>query len=139
MLDLTRKPQWEPALSEYIVSCRQLPHQYGEHDCCTFISGAVMATCGVDPMAEFRGKYESILTAQKALKSIGAGDLPSTLDGKFPSIPVSRAKQGDIVLTSDISDMDASGVVTGRFAWFVSEEGLVSLPIRFWEKAWSIG
>lgn len=140
MIPLARISTWEQALNDFILSTRRLPHSYGEHDCCTFISGAIMAMCGdeIDPMGEFRGKYDSLISSVKALKEIGAGDLPSTLDGKFPEIPIGKAKRGDIALC-DIADMDAAGVVMGSYAYFVSEDGLERIPRKLWKKAWAIG
>lgn len=138
MIELERISVWEQALSDYIDVVRDRPHVYGSHDCCTLISGAVIVMCGVDPMEEFRGQYDSMLTAQKALKSIGKGDLASTLDDKFPVMPVSRAREGDIVLTP-LADMPAAGIVAGKDAWFIGDEGLVKIPRPLWTRAWKIG
>lgn len=134
MLELERLATWEAALSEYVAAMRHVPFEYGENDCCTFISGAVEAMTGVDPMAEFRGKYDSLKGSMKALKSIGAGDLESTLDAKFPAVSVSHARRGDVAFFDG-----SAGVVAGSFAWFVSDDGLERVPIAHWDKAWRVG
>ena len=78
-----RRPDWPIRLNEYIVSTRDKKFRYGRHDCTTFISGAVKAMTGVDPMAEFRGKYASKESANVALKEIGSGNLYRTLVKKL--------------------------------------------------------
>lgn len=125
---------WEAALSEYINDKRHEPFEYGVNDCCTFISGAVIAMTGEDPMPEFRGKYDSLKTSIAALKEIGAGDLESTLDGKFPIVEVGFAQRGDIAFHEG-----SAGIIAGSFAWFVSDDGLERIPLEMWDKAWSVG
>lgn len=125
---------WDQALVDYLRSKRHEPFEYGTNDCCTFISGAVEAMTGTDPMVEFRGEYNSLATSVRALKEIGAGDLESTLDGKFAAVPIGRAQRGDIAFFAD-----SAGIVAGDFAWFVSDDGLERIPRADWDKAWSVG
>lgn len=133
MLKLERISNWEESLYNYILSKRHQPFEYGSNDCCMFAAGATQAITGIDPMSEFRGKYKSLATSVRALKEIGAGDLESTMDSKFPEIPVSSAKRGDIAF------FDGSlGVVMGLFAWFISEDGLERIPRDMWDKCWSV-
>jgi len=131
---MRRSSTWEADLGDYLSSVRGKPFEWGSHDCCTFISGAIEAMTGIDPMVEFRGEYDSALSSAKALKRIGAGSLTETLDTKFREIPVGRAQRGDIVLFDD-----SVGVVAGAWAWFVSDEDLERVPVEYWERAWSIG
>lgn len=129
-----RLSDWETRLAEYIASKRHEPFAYGKNDCCYFAFGAVEAVTGEDKMSEFRGKYRTLAGSLRALRDIGAGDLESTMDTKFPTIPVGKAGRGDIVF------FDGSiGVVAGDFAWFVSDDGLERAPREYWEKAWANG
>lgn len=131
---IERFPNWESALSDYILSKRDEPFVYGENDCCMFAAGAMIAMTGVDPIPEFRGKYNSLASSVKALKELGAGDLEKTIDGKLPEIAVGLAQRGDVAL------YDGSlGVVMDGYAWFVSDDGLERIPRSEWTKAWSIG
>ena len=128
-----RLSNWEHRLIEYISAKRHEPFAYGVNDCCYFISGAVEAMTGEDPMAEFRGKYDSEFGSLRALKEIGQGTLESTMDSKFQEIEIGNAKRGDIAL------FDGSvGVVMGSFAWFVSDDCLERVPRSMWDKAWSV-
>jgi hypothetical protein len=131
---IERIPNWESALSDYILSKRDEPFVYGQNDCCMFAAGAMIVITGIDPIPEFRGKYKSLTSSIKALKEFGAGDLEKTIDGKLPEIPVGLARRGDVAF------YDGSlGVVMDGYAWFVSDDGLERIPRSEWTKAWSIG
>lgn len=131
---MIRISNWETALSEYINVMRHAPFEYGVNDCCMFAAGAVEAMTGIDAMAEFRGKYDSALSAAKALRDIGKGSLEATIDDKFPEVVISQAKRGDIALFDD-----SLGIVSGSFAWFVSDDGLERVQRADWQKTWSVG
>lgn len=131
---MNRVSDWEAALSEYINVMRHAPFEYGVNDCCMFAAGAVEAMTGVDAMAEFRGKYDSALSAAKALRDIGQGSLEATIDAKFSEVAISQAKRGDIALFDD-----SLGIVAGSFAWFVSDDGLERVQRADWQKTWSVG
>ena len=131
---IERIPNWESALSDYILSKRDEPFVYGQNDCCMFAAGAMIVITGIDPIPEFRGKYKSLTSSIKALKEFGAGDLEKTIDGKLPEIPVGLARRGDVAF------YDGSlGVVMDGYAWLVSDDGLERIPRSEWTKAWSIG
>ena len=125
---------WEDALSNYIAVKRSEPFEYGVNDCCLFAAGAVEAITGQDPMAEFRGEYDSLKTSLKVIKDIGAGTLEATLDGKFPEVSIGYAQRGDLAFFDD-----SIGVVMGSFAYFVSDDGLERIPRDMWNKCWSVG
>jgi hypothetical protein len=125
---------WEEALSNYIITKRHEPFEYGVNDCCLFAAGAVEAITGEDPMSEFRGKYDSLKTSLKAIKDIGEGTLEATMDGKFPEVAIGHAQRGDLAFFND-----SVGVVVGGFAYFVSDDGLERINRSFWGKCWSVG
>lgn len=133
MMQIERLSDWEDRLSEYIASKRDEPFAYGSNDCCYFSLGAIEAITGTDCMAEFRGKYDTEFGSLRALKEIGSGDLESTMDSKFPEIPIGLAGRGDIAFFDG-----AIGVVMGSFAWFVSDDGLERIPREYWNKCWGI-
>jgi hypothetical protein len=125
---------WEDALANYIAIKRDEPFEYGINDCCMFAAGAVLEITGEDPMAEFRGKYDSLKGSLKVIKEIGAGTLEATLDGKFPEVPIGHAQRGDLAFFDD-----SIGVVMGGFAYFVSDDGLERINRSLWDKCWSVG
>lgn len=133
MIELARLSDWETRLSEYIGAKRDEPFAYGSNDCCYFCFGAIEAITGQDCMAEFRGQYDTEFGSLRALKEIGQGDLESTMDAKFPVIPIGLAGRGDIAFFDN-----SIGVVMGSFAWFVSDDGLERIDRELWDKCWGI-
>lgn len=133
-----RTGDWEQALSQYLAERETKPHKYGTHDCALFGAGAVMAMTGVDPAAEFRGKYQSAAGATKALIKYGAGTLEATMDAKFPLIPIGFARRGDLVFYEG-----NVGVMWFGFALFAGQEGdfegLVKIERAKLQKAWAVG
>lgn len=113
-----RKADWEARLAAYLEPLRTRPFAWGEHDCCTFVAGAVEAMTGADPIPEFRGRYSSAAGSTKALKRYGAGTLEATLDTKVARVPASLAQRGDVIMTGGLL-----GICSGAFAIAVGAEG----------------
>lgn len=130
-----RLSTWEPRLKAYLAEHRDAALVYGVTDCCMFAAGAVEAMTGEDPMPEFRGRYRSQAGASRALRTIGAGDLASTLSTKFEPKPVGFAQRGDLVMHDG-----SVGVCIGAEALFVpmTGSGLVRVPRRDWSAAWAV-
>lgn len=135
---MSRVPDWEARLAEYLESVRETPFAWGSHDCALFAASAVEAMTGVDYGAPFRGKYRTELGSVRALKRFGAGSLEATLDGLFPEIPLAFAQRGDVVMRDE-----AAGICLGPDAAFVGDldgaPGLVRYPRREWARAWRVG
>jgi len=127
-----RKPDWETRLAAYLDPLRLRAFAWGQHDCCTFAAGAVEAMTGVDPMPEFRGHYSTLRGSVRALRSVGRGDLASTLDAKFEAVAASLAQRGDIVMSSGLL-----GVCFGAFLIAVGREGDREGLIRIDRAAWT--
>ncbi|WP_294327034.1 hypothetical protein [uncultured Sphingomonas sp.] len=128
---MQRFPDWDARLAAYLEPLRARPFEWGRHDCCTFAAGAVEAMTGVDPMPEFRGRYSTAIGSARALRRFGAGDLASTLDGKFEAIPAPLAQRGDIVMTGGLL-----GIAWGDFAFAVGSEGDREGLIRMERSRW---
>ena len=134
---MTRISTWEAALSDYIASVRDQPHNYGAHDCGLFFGGGVLAITGNDHAAPFRGKYRTATGAAKVLRKHGAGTLEATIDALFPVIEPAFAQRGD-----GIWNGVAVGICMGSYALFVGQEGekegLVRIERSAWRKAWRV-
>jgi len=129
-----RLSDWEMQLSEYILSKKNQPFEYGVNDCCLFAAGAVEVITGENPMPEFIGAYDSLKTSIKALKTIGAGTLEKTMDAKFTEIQIGYAQTGDLAFHDG-----SIGVIIDADALFVSDDGLVRISRDKWCKIWSVG
>jgi hypothetical protein len=129
-----RLSDWEMQLSEYVLSKKNQPFEYGVNDCCLFAAGAVEAMTGENPIPEFIGAYDSLKTSIKALKTIGAGTLEKTMDAKFTEIQIGYAQTGDLAFHDG-----SIGVIIDSDALFVSDDGLVRISRDKWCKIWSVG
>jgi hypothetical protein len=121
-------------LSEYVLSKKSQPFEYGVNDCCLFAAGAVEVITGENPIPEFIGAYDSLKTSIKALKTLGSGTLEKTMDAKFTEIQIGYAQTGDLAFHDG-----SIGVIIDADALFVSDDGLVRISRDNWTKAWSVG
>lgn len=130
---MPRFNDWEKRLASYIVSVRADVDALGAVPCARFVAGAVAAQTGFDGHAPFAGKYDGELSAAKALKRIGAGDLESTFDRHFDRRENSAfAQRGDVVF-----DGESVGVCIGSVALFVADGELTEVPRTAWTVAWA--
>ena len=129
-----RLSDWEMQLSEYVLSKKSQPFEYGVNDCCLFAAGAVEVITGENPIPEFIGAYDSLKTSIKALKTLGSGTLEKTMDAKFTEIQIGYAQTGDLAFHDG-----SIGVIIDADALFVSDDGLVRISRDNWTKAWSVG
>jgi len=110
------------------------PFKWGTWDCCIFAADCVLAMTGEDKLVDFRGAYDSKYTAAKALREIGSGTLDKTLsDHLGDTIASHRAWRGDLTIHKN-----NVGVCVGTHAFFVSEKGFMSIPMRDIEKVYPI-
>ncbi len=124
---------WEKRLAAYIASVRDDVDVLGPVPCARFAAGAVEAQTGFDGHAPFMGKYDSDISAAKALIKYGARDLESTFDRSLERRQSPAfAQRGDIVF-----DGEAVGVCVGKIALFVSDGELTEVPRALWAAAWA--
>lgn len=135
---MTRRPDWEARLAAYLSTVAEQPHSYGKHDCMLFPAGAVRAMTGKDYARGHRGKYRSVASSVRYLRSLGFDSQEAMLDSLFDEKPPAFAQRGDIVL--DLEGIP--GVCIGGDALFVgaegSREGLVRQPRSAWRKAYAV-
>jgi hypothetical protein len=131
---MQRKSNWEQELSDYLISKRDLPFQYGSHDCAHFVAGAVEAITGENPMDEITDSYDSQIGSLRVLKGLGFDDVEQFTDSKFESTLVGFAQTGDIALYDG-----CLGIVISSKAVFVTEIGYTFVDRSEWLKAWEVG
>jgi hypothetical protein len=136
---MRRTPDWEARLTAFLDPLRMRPFEWGQHDCCTFASGAVKAMTNVDPMKEFRSKYRTAEGSRQALRTIGKGTLIKTLDAKFKRVPPGLAQRGDVVMHKGLLGicLGTHLVAVGRQG---ERDGLVLFERSTWIKprAWRV-
>ena len=129
-----RISDWEQRLSDYLISKRHEPFQYGKHDCAHFVAGAVEAITGENPMSDIVREYNSEISSLRVLKELGFDNVEQFTDSKFTSIPVGFAQTGDIALHDG-----SLGIVLGSKAVFASEIGYTFVDRSEWLNAWEVG
>lgn len=135
---LTRLPDWEARLHDYLDAHAGAVFVWGKLDCALFAAGAVAAQTGVDFAAPFRGRYSTAIGSARALTRFGEGTLQATIAARFSSMPIGYARRGDLVMVGNMA-----GVCIGATAVFVGEEdgnsGLVRFARAEWSTAWKVG
>lgn len=130
-----RDPHWQRLLAEYIDSVRHDRFAWGSHDCGMHVGGAIRAITGSDPAAEWRGKYDSALSARR-LMGCGIEDMPEKI-GLTPLVSVKFARVGDVVSFPQGGHL-CLGVCHGVSSSFVGEKGLEFFPTSKCSKAWRV-
>ncbi|HGG04723.1 MAG TPA: hypothetical protein ENK28_04640 [Aliiroseovarius sp.] len=108
---LTRFPDWQARLSEYLISEMTRGFVYGESDCALFAAGAVLVMTGFDPAAKWRGKYSTLKAGLQLIKSVGHKDHIAATAAVLVEIPTGSARVGDIAVVNGVGAL-ALGVVT---------------------------
>ena len=137
---MSRISGWEDRLRSYVVSVKDTPFVWGQHDCLLFAAGCVQAVTGRDLADNYRGKYSTARQAKQLLKQITAGEgtVDAALDRVGQRLPsVLAARRGDLVATV-AGRGPCIGVVGPGGCFFVSERGLFRVPIRMCYAAWRI-
>lgn len=130
----TRYDNWPQLLNQYIAKVRDNKYEMGTFDCCIFVSGAVKAITGHDPMKEIRGKYDQA-TYKDALVNLGEGTLAKTLVKKFgKSIHGAKGQRGDICYHEN-----RCGICIGRQGMFIMTEGFGFIPMTQVRAVFKVG
>ncbi|MBL4297853.1 hypothetical protein H8F06_21475 [Vibrio fluvialis] len=128
-----KQQNWMKALTDVITNAQRQPFSWGHHDCCLFAADCALAVAGVDPAAEYRGRYSTELGAKRALTKIH-GSIESAFDAHFQRVDPAFVQRGDIVLIESALGR-AAGVVWAHSIWSVSPKatGPVDLkPLIAW-------
>lgn len=137
---MRRVEDWPERLLALIDSRRDLPFAWGENDCCTFAFDAVKAMTGVDPMADWRGRYDSAPGVAREMVRRGFKTLAEAVDAAMPEVLSSPrlAQRGDVVMF-DALEGPALAVVVGAHAAGVGPQGVTWVQMDQWTRAWKVG
>ena len=135
---MTRLPNWPDRLTQFIVSRKAMPFEWGKHDCCLFAADAANAITGKDAAAAFRGKYRTELGAMRAIKRYGKGNIADTFSHAFGEpVPRLLARRGDIVLL-EYDGADTVGVSYGDIV-VAGKDGVVTVSRLLVKQVWRVG
>lgn len=129
---MTRFPDWRSRLRDYLETVARRPFKAGQHDCALFVAGGVEAMTGVDPAAEWRGKYRSLKKGRAM-----AGDMVAIAADLLPEVPPIFAQEGDVAVL-DADGEDAFGLVQGPLIYVLRPDGLGLVPLTEAKRAFRV-
>lgn len=142
---MTRSHRWEELLSEYLVEMQDKPFKYGELDCALFACGAALAMTGVDLAADFRGRYDSDLSAARVIIAFTSGgdleDLAVKVAQQFGLEEVAPlfARRGDIVLVPEETPNGRKALaIVGMDGWSLVGPGPRRYELKDALRAWRV-
>lgn len=121
--------EWEARLSAYVVRVAREGFAPGRHDCALFAAGAVEALTGVDPAAEWRGRYDSVPAGLQLIRAAGHADHIAAAAALLPAIPAAQVLPGDLAVVDGDGGEEALGVVQGALIYVLRPKVLALLPL----------
>ncbi|KJH75631.1 DUF6950 family protein [Pseudomonas sp. ES3-33] len=128
-----RYQDWTTRLHDVIKAAQGRPFSWGEFDCCLFAADCSAAVCGVDPAAQYRGKYTSEAGAKRQLKK-QHGSLEAAWDASFQRVSLAFVQRGDVVLYDAPNGRSMAVFWAGDF-WSTTDEGVTRVecePLAAW-------
>jgi hypothetical protein len=137
-------------LNEYLKSVRDVPFQWGEHDCLTFTNDAFHAMYGEGWADDWLGRYMrdgELLSRYQLIEEFGFGKVLGRAGTDLFNMAVDEKLTrincvpplGALITTRKAQRWItgvAMGISTGTKGVFLSDEGVLYLPLDAVEKAW---
>jgi hypothetical protein len=147
-------PHWQELLHGYFLRRQNEAFKWGTMDCCLFACDAIRELTDVDLAQDFRGQYDSLLSAVRAMKTFTAAgsespdeelDLVEAVAVKIATqfgieeVPVLMAQRGDVLLL-DSRPGKGLGILglRGTHAHCAGLDGVVDVPLHECFRAWRI-
>lgn len=147
-------PHWQELLHNYFLRRKNEAFQWGTMDCCLFACDAIRELTDVDLAADFRGKYDSLLSAVREMKFFtakGAEDseqemelveavaVKVTVKFGLEEVPVLMAQRGDVLLL-DSPLGKGLGILglRGTHVHCAGPDGVINVPLQKCHRAWRI-
>jgi hypothetical protein len=134
---------WEEKLSVFLGERADQSFEWGRNDCALFACDAALAMTGVDLAADFRGRYDSDLSAARVIIAFTSGgdleDLAVKVAQQFELEEVKPlfARRGDIVLVPSEDGRKALAIVSTD-GWHIVGPGPRKFELSDVERAWRI-
>ena len=132
---MPRRPDWQSAFDEFLITNRATPFVWGKWDCCLFVADAIQTITGEDLASGLRAGYSSLHEARWLLRAkYGSASIEQSVAGLFsvaaiPEIAPRLAHRGDPVIARSGRDFQI-GVMGLNGSIVINSEmkGLVSVP-----------
>jgi hypothetical protein len=135
-----RLQAWPELLAAHLAAGRHRPFAWGVHDCATFVADWVRALHGTDPLAAWRGSYDSeagfdaLVAPAGGLAGFVAG--VATAQG-FPSCPPAFVQRGDVALVR-LGNEECLGLVDAKHVAVPTLAGIRLAPRSAILQAWAV-
>lgn len=130
------RPLRHADLPKILARYQDAEFKWGELDCCLFAADVLKELHGVDYAATWRGRYSSCFGALRMIARHGSlAGLVSSVFGNMQ--PPLLARRGDLVIAA-MPEGDAVGIADGNEAAFMSDKGLVRVPLKLCKGSWSV-
>ena len=142
---LRRIPNWQSALSAYLLDAVGARFEYGKRDCGLFVAGAIEAMTGVDVAELLRGRYCNRPTAFAVIRALCGAPTMEAVSSHLAALyglaetPVTMAQRGDPVQLRR-GRASSLGIVAMHGTEILTPygHGLLRLPLSHATRAWHI-
>lgn len=132
-------------LTRFLNRAAETPFAWGSFDCLLWLADLIAERCGIDPAADLRGTYSTMLAAARVVKD--AGGMTKLVEGCVAPLGIKRAKiaaRGDIAIVRIGGDGGghfgnlAGGILLGGTVALICQAGLVlpkvaaAPPVAIW-------
>jgi hypothetical protein len=143
---MTRLPNWQSALSDFERLHREDRFVYGSWDCCTFVCDVILCMTGVDPAADFRGRYgtraEALERIRNATGTISVRKIAEHVTARLgmPRAESGMLQRGDLALIRRGKRDYSLGIIalSGLDVMVVSPIGLMRIPLSMALSGWHV-
>nr|WP_278375042.1 hypothetical protein [Brucella anthropi] len=138
--NLARLAGWDRSLEAIATRHIALEPEWGVSDCLLASADAIHAVVGIDPLAQFRGRYRTENGAARKMRANGCKNVKDVFENYLGLDPTNRlmARRGDVGVAL-INNEYVAGFVCGSGFAVKQPHGLAFLPVTEIEQAYKIG
>ncbi len=138
---ITRLPDWEVRLADWLRRVRHESFCWGRFDCALACADVLAVITGQDFASAWRGQYHSDKGAFKALLKRGYRDVYQAMSGALgqqPTTDLATLGRGDI--GGAVVDGDKTvGIIWAERLWLPDDEGLRPHALSLMVCGWKVG
>ena len=135
---MIRLPDWDRRLARVTEKHLRLPGEWGVSDCGLTVGEAVEAVTGVNPLAEFIGRYSTEAGAARIMKRKGWANMEDVLASFFGPVNRLKAQRGDVGVVMQGGALTAC-YITEYGAAAKEPDGLIFHPQTELVRAFMVG
>ncbi|PWJ81471.1 hypothetical protein C7441_1102 [Pseudaminobacter salicylatoxidans] len=135
-----RSDGWDRAVEDLASAHIEIAPEWGRSDCLMTVGDAIQAVVGIDPFAEFRGRYRTEAGAARHLRRNGCENVRDVFETFLGLEPVNRfsARRGDVGVML-INDEFTAGFICGSGFAVKQPHGLTFFPATDIVQAYKVG